>query len=375
MAAAVHADEPAPLGVRVVAFSPDGKLLAAGTGEPNEAGAVTCWDLTSRKVRWSHSEKTGIPGLAFSPDGKTLAIAVYDNAARLLDVAGGNVQVTLLHPKEARGVAFSPDGKLLATACWDKSVRLWDLAAGTETLKCVGHTDRIFSVAFSPDGEKLLSAGGGDGAKLWDAGTGMELRSFKHGSFYVPCATFTPDGHWVIAGGYDGTARLFNVESGEVRAKLGGLGGINSLAYSQAAGRLAVCGFARTIGLYDLNLDEPSMQELEGLQSLIARLDDNSYDVREATGKELLKTGFRAEAVLRTATKESSSAEVRIRARRLRQEMLSTPLITLRGSTGNVEALAFSADGKLLASGGKDGMVRLWNISESKQVFQLVPSR
>src|SRR5271165_1222559 len=84
---AARADE--PLGVRAVVFSPDGKLLAAGTGEPKEPGTVTLWEVATRKERWQHQEKDGIPALAFSPDGRTLAIAVYDGAARLLDVGTG----------------------------------------------------------------------------------------------------------------------------------------------------------------------------------------------------------------------------------------------------------------------------------------------
>src|SRR5262245_60762371 len=115
------------LGVRAVAFSADGKFLAAGTGEPKEPGTVTPWDAASRKQLWVHKEHSGAPAVAFSPDGRTLAAATYANAVRLLDVGTGQVKATLKHPQVVRAVAYSPDGKRLATACWDRLVRVWDV--------------------------------------------------------------------------------------------------------------------------------------------------------------------------------------------------------------------------------------------------------
>jgi WD40 repeat protein len=362
-----------PLSIRAVAFSPDGKLLAVAAGEPAQSGAVALWEVATRKQRWHHAEMKGVPAVAFSPDGRTLAIGSFGSDARLLDVANGEVKRTLPHPNEVRGVAFSRDGRLLATACWDKRVRVWDLAAGTEKVTCTGHNDRIFTVAFAPDGRHLLSVGGDDGAKLWDAATGLEQRTFKH--YYMPCGQFSPDGRWVITGSYDGTTRLWNVETGEMRARFSGTGGVHQLAFSQAARTLAVCGYGRGFALFDLDLREPEAKDLNHIRALLEKLNDDSYDARVAAGKELLAVGFGADAELRKAMQEAKSAEVRVRARWLRQEMLSKPRAHLRGHTGEVHAVAFSPDGKLLASGSSDGTARLWEVTSRQEVGRLEAGR
>ena len=363
-----------PLAIRVVAFSPDGKLLAAGTGEPKTAGTVTVWDLESQKERWTHREKTGIPGLSFSPDGKTLAIAVYGNAARLLEVDSGKPRQSLPHPMEVRCVAFSPDGKLLATACWDRLIRLWDLETGKEKMTCAGHKDKVFVLAFASSGKRLLSVAGSEGAKLWDAATGAEKSTLKHGQFYVSCGVFSADGRWAITGGYDGTTRVWNPDTGEERARFSGTGGLDDLAHSAQAGKLAVC-CDRRLHLFGLNLDEPTAKDHEQIHMLLTRLDDDSYDVREETSQQLLKVGFIAESELRRAAQESKSAEVRIRARRIRQEMLSTPGESLRGHSDRLVTIAFSPDGKVLASAGRDGPIRLWDVANSQEIRRLVPTR
>jgi WD40 repeat protein len=370
----VRAEE--PLGVRTVAFSRDGKWVAAGTAELKQRGTVTVWDVATNKQRWQHQATSGVPSVAFSPDGKTLAIAGFDGAARLLDAGTGEVKSTLTHPKEVRGVAFSPDGKRLATACDDKLIRVWKIADGKEITTCTGHGERIYNVAFSPDGKLLLSSEADRGAKLWDAATGVEKRAIQQEGVWVVWAEFAGDGRWIVWGDNHGTLRLWNIETGALRARLSNRVGVRQIAVSAAARLVAACGhFGRDVNVFDLSLDPPTAKELERIRALLEKLDDDSYDAREAASQELLQIGFVAEQELLRAAKESKSVEVRIRARRLRGEILATPKAKLRGHTDEVEAAAFSPDGKLLATGSKDGTIRLWSMATMKETARLTPTK
>src|SRR5262249_48154004 len=128
-----------------------------------------------------------------------------------------------------------------------------------------------------------------------------------------------------LSGAWDGTVRVWNVETGEQRARFGNMAGVDGLAFSPEARALAGCNSNKDIAMYELTLRDPDAKELDQIRALLTKLDDISFDVREAAGKDILKLGFVVEPELSRATTEAASVEVRIRARRLRQEMLSEP--------------------------------------------------
>ena len=131
---------------------------------------------------------------------------------------------------------------------------------------------------------------------------------------------------------------------------------------------------SRSIQLFQLALEPPPPAVFQRIKLLIVQLDDESYAAREQASKELADLGVIAEPELRKAMKEPPSVEVRIRARRLRKELRSPPpLAVLRGHFDEVETVAFSPDGTLLASGGRDGSVKLWEVKTRKEAATLGP--
>ena len=147
--------EPRQLSIFSVAFSPDGKTLAA-------VGCDLCfrvWRLPSNKEADAFLPNDGAAwGLAFSPDGKTLAVSRGDGSIQLYAVATGNRIATLKrHDGWIYTVAFSPDGKTLASGSGDKTIKLWNIATAKEAATLKGHKEVVSSVAFSPNGKTLAS--------------------------------------------------------------------------------------------------------------------------------------------------------------------------------------------------------------------------
>lgn len=163
--------------VTSVAFSPNGRILAAGTGKVVletmvQTAEVILWDVASRQPQPGPAGQKGIAwSVAFSPDGNTLALGTGEGIVKLWDMKNHKAAGEPLTRHEGifATVAFSPDGKILASGSGDKMVTLWDLEARERLgVSLVGHTDRVTSVAFAPNGKNLVSAGADGAVILWD---------------------------------------------------------------------------------------------------------------------------------------------------------------------------------------------------------------
>lgn len=357
------------LGVRCVAFSPDGKQLAAGTGLAKEAGRLILWELPTGTARILRQEDAGVPAVAWSPDGTTLAMGLSDGSVRLLDASSGEIRLNFAKiGNEVRAISFLPDGASLATGNGDGTLRLWDAkTARQQRLIQIGE-QRVLAVPVSPDGSEILSAGFEESAAVWSLATGASRRMLLHGGRVVRDGCFTPDGRWIITTGFDGTTRVWNRQTGALRCKLRAGGDL--LAY--APGTLAICGIPRgSIHLFNITLDEPAEEISRQITKLIALLDDDDYAVREVTTEKLLSMGLPAEPQLYLSMSEHPSVEVRIRCRRIRARLLRQPTASLVTRLSRIECLDISPDGKQLASGARDGTIELWDVPSRKLLTAL----
>jgi WD40 repeat protein/serine/threonine protein kinase len=255
-------------GLLTVAYSPDGKILAAAGGNTAENSGsgdnnIRLWDTATAAIKTVLAgHQRYITTLAFSLDGKQLASASADQTIRLWNVDTGAVIQTFDLPQRTDWVAlaYSPDGKSLASGSDQGNIFLWDIASGKiigEPLK--GHTAGIQSLAFSPDGRLLASGSDDSRVILWEIA--------KHAMFHNPLTghtdtvtsvAFSPDSKKVAGGSYDETIIVWDVDSGQPVGQpfVGQADYVTSVAFSPDGQLLASGGWDEHLLLWDVNRGE-----------------------------------------------------------------------------------------------------------------------
>jgi len=200
-------------GVRSLAFSHDGRLLAAAGGLPARSGEVLIWDVAKRKLlHILHGHSDCIYGVAFSPDGQTIATASYDKLVKLWDVATEKeIRTYKDHIDAVYAVAFTPDGRRLVTGAADRTVKIWNVATGERLYTLPEPQDGINTIAIDPRG-KFVAAGGLDKSiRIWSLGeTGGTLlhSQIAHEDAILRLA-WSPDGAELLSSSADRTVKLF----------------------------------------------------------------------------------------------------------------------------------------------------------------------
>jgi WD40 repeat protein len=346
-----------PSVVQSLAFSPDGKILAAGH---YDAGGTLLWDLRGDLTQeTARLGKITTRTVAFAPDGKTLVAA--GNAFHLWDVTAKTSKLRSTvrgHYGAVNGIAFSPDGKTLVSGGEDGTVRLWDLTGSEPKAKLPvrGHDDEVRAIAVAREGRTLATRSHDGTLRIWELG---DRQRKPRGTFSADAdptsLAFTPDGKKLITGNGDHTLHVWDVsgERPQLLKKLGQSQGradeIWGLAVSPDGKTAATSGRRHSFAVWDLIT--------EGAQEATPPKSPRRYHgaLTYSPDGKTVASGNSDNGTLQFWNVADPKAP--------RLQFMLDAHQQARSRHGTVHAVAFAPDGRTLVSGGDDGIVRFWNLS------------
>lgn len=361
--------------ITTLEFSPNGNLLASGSAD----GTITLWEASGGSplrtlkrngsailslmfsgvhelssvsadgtvVGWDVVNGKELREVAGDSDSDELIFAAFNEGRHLIASSIGNrsleirnsVTNGLLTTLESHSVgffsvAFSRDGRWLAAGASDRSIRVWQIATGREMPKLSGHTGWVKAVAFSPDNRVLASGSNSGEIKLWDVNTGRLLQSVTYPRERLHTIAFSPDGKLLASAGTEQTIHLLELATLQTSELVGHTGEVTSLAFVPDGKMLLSGSTDMTVRGWD-----PSTRK--------------KIDIPVRPGAAVNAIAVRPDGTLLAIG--TSDHKITL------ANLASGEAHTLAGHTGEVYTLTFSPDGRLLASGGMDQMVKLWD--------------
>lgn len=260
------------------------------------------------------------------------------------------------HTDQVREVAVSPDGKILASCSDDHTVKLWDIAMQRELATLQGHSDDVDTISFSPDGRQLASAGSDVTVRIWDVGKRSLETTFEPMARRTHQLTWLPSGKALLrAGGLTSTIwNLSSRTSEEVSTRDSIKVLLSSSAVSSSGKLFAVGGHGASVALWDL--------ETRALRSQFEALPEGVKNMNNLHAVMALAFSPNGRA-LATASGLKISSTIMLWDIRGRNP---SSWVTLDCKDGTVWSISFSPDGKYLVTAGDK--LGIWDATTGRRV-------
>lgn len=351
-------DNPGEFKISSVAFSPDGTLLAASSGDGN----IRIFDISRNELKSSLKSdvsKVFVFHVSFSPDGKTLIAACGDGTALIWNLGEERIEKVLTTGSSVSSAVYSPDGNYIITAENNGRASLWDvnqqyrqkMELRASRVNVGSYDTELLYAEFSSDSRYIVTASGDGRARVWSTQRIMPPEfETGYGGDAVTSVAVSPDGRYIATGRKDGVVRLW-LSIGLQRGTQIELGGqLTSIAFSPDGHYVVTTAWGRPPTVWDVN--NPWNEATQPLYSLEGRHKDTVMGAAfSPDGKYIVTASLDKTACL--------------------WEAGTGRFVDSFEGDSSLRGVAFNPDGSFVATARGDGKVGIWDLRDRSRSFFL----